>query len=77
MVDREGAQHMSSEGKQVDRSQRPAQECSMCGDVGFADQLHRCMLCRFRHQHTYVFERHLDAQLITDTHSSSDGKRST
>ncbi|KAG6547194.1 hypothetical protein Mapa_011446 [Marchantia paleacea] len=29
------------------------QECSMCGDVGFPDQLQQCTRCRFRFQHTY------------------------
>ncbi|KAH9556970.1 hypothetical protein CY35_07G061000 [Sphagnum magellanicum] len=28
-------------------------ECSMCGDVGFADQLQHCSACRSRIQHTY------------------------
>ncbi|WOL07042.1 hypothetical protein Cni_G15778 [Canna indica] len=27
--------------------------CSMCGDVGFADKLFRCLRCRFRLQHSY------------------------
>jgi len=29
------------------------QECNMCGDVGFADQLQHCSACRSRIQHTY------------------------
>lgn len=29
------------------------QECSMCGDVGFPDQLQQCTRCHFRFQHTY------------------------
>ncbi|WOL07588.1 hypothetical protein Cni_G16332 [Canna indica] len=27
--------------------------CSMCGDVGFADKLFRCLRCRSRFQHSY------------------------
>nr|ABK24097.1 unknown [Picea sitchensis] len=28
-------------------------ECSMCGDVGFAEHLFQCRKCRFRFQHKY------------------------
>ncbi|CAL9092996.1 unnamed protein product [Musa textilis] len=27
--------------------------CSMCGDIGFADQLFQCIRCRSRFQHSY------------------------
>jgi len=34
-------------------SEMMMQECNMCGDVGFPDQLQHCSACRSRVQHTY------------------------
>jgi hypothetical protein len=33
-------------------SEMMMQECNMCGDVGFPDQLQHCSACRSRVQHT-------------------------
>eukprot|EP00253_Pinus_taeda_P028391 PITA_28391 len=39
-------------------------ECSMCGDVGFAEQLFQCGKCQFRFQHKYCSKGHFHGDHI-------------
>ncbi|KAI4337627.1 hypothetical protein L6164_016016 [Bauhinia variegata] len=37
----------------ADTETQAAQECCMCGDCGFSEELFQCKVCQFRSQHRY------------------------
>ncbi|XP_071716843.1 uncharacterized protein [Rutidosis leptorrhynchoides] len=72
---------------------QPSSECCMCGDHGFLQELFRCIICKFRSQHTYCSNFYPKAEsykvcnwCLTDqkqvsggnsSNSSSSGKKSS